>query len=83
VASVSFRVSRRRWNLRVEDLMIMKSVAQRPQDLLDVEGLIETHPAADLGAVRQWVREFSMAAAMPSLLEEFDRLVARVTSRQR
>jgi hypothetical protein len=68
---------------RVEDLMIMKSVAQRPQDLLDIEGLIEAHPEADLAAVRQWVREFAMAATMPSLIEEFDRLVVRVKSRQR
>jgi hypothetical protein len=63
---------------RVEDLMIMKAVAQRPQDLLDLEGLIATHPEADLAMVRRWISEFSMAATMPSLLEEFDRLEGRV-----
>lgn len=68
---------------RVEDLMIMKAVAQRPQDLLDLEGLLETHPGADLAAVRHWVREFSTAAAMPSLLVEFEQLVSRVHARQR
>ena len=62
---------------RVEHLMIMKAVAQRPQDLLDLEGLIAAHPEADLAMVRRWVAEFSMAATMPSLLEEFDRLVIR------
>jgi hypothetical protein len=62
---------------RVEHLMIMKAVAQRPQDLLDLEGLIAAHPGADLAMVRRWVAEFSMAATMPSLLEEFDRLVIR------
>ncbi len=63
---------------RVEDLMIMKAVAQRPQDLLDLEGLISAHPEADLAAVRQWVAEFSTAATMPALLEEFDRLTGRL-----
>ena len=68
---------------RVEDLMVMKAVAQRPQDLLDLEGLIETHPDADLSRVRQWVSEFSVAATMPSLIEEFDRVVGLVQDRQR
>ena len=63
--------------------MVMKAVAQRPQDLLDLEGLIETHPDADLSRVRQWVSEFSVAATMPSLIEEFDRVVGRVQDRQR
>jgi hypothetical protein len=67
---------------RIGDLMIMKAIAQRPQDLLDLEALIETHPEADLSEVRQWVREFSVAATMPSLLEEFDRLVARVQAKR-
>lgn len=62
---------------RVEDLMIMKAVAQRPQDLLDLDGLIAAHPDADLARVRRWVAEFSVAAAMPSLLEEFERLASR------
>lgn len=63
---------------RVEHLMIMKAVAQRPQDLLDLEGLIVAHPEADLALVRRWVAEFSMAATMPGLLEEFDRLAGRL-----
>jgi hypothetical protein len=56
----------------------MKAIAQRPQDLLDLEGLIATHTEANLSRVRQSVAEFSVAATMPSLLEEFDRVVARV-----
>jgi hypothetical protein len=44
---------------------------------LDIEGLIDAHPKADLGGVRKWVREFSIAAAMPELLEDFDKMVAQ------
>lgn len=54
------------------------AVAQRPQDLLDLEGLITAHPEADLAMVRRWIAEFSTAATMPSLLEEFDRLAGRL-----
>jgi hypothetical protein len=67
---------------RVEDLMIMKAVAQRPRDVMDLEALLDTHPEANLDRVRQWVREFSTAAAMPDLLAGFDKLVARARSRR-
>ncbi|HLF11979.1 MAG TPA: nucleotidyltransferase [Gammaproteobacteria bacterium] len=62
---------------RVEDLLVMKAIAHRPRDLLDVEGLIDAHPDADLSDVRKWVREFSNAATMPELLADFDRIVAQ------
>lgn len=62
---------------RVEDLMIMKAVAQRPRDLIDLEALLDTHPEADLDRVRQWVREFAVATSTPDLVEGFDRLVAQ------
>ncbi len=62
---------------RVEDLLIMKAVAHRPQDLLDIEGLLESHPGADTDAVRKWVREFAAAAAMSDILDDFDKLLAR------
>ena len=62
---------------RVEDLMIMKAVAQRPRDLVDLEALLDAHPEADLDRVRKWVREFAVVAAMPDLVQGFDRLVAQ------
>ncbi len=62
---------------RVEDLLIMKAVAHRPQDLQDIEGLLELHPDADIDAVRQWVGAFAVAAAMSDILEDFDKLLAR------
>ena len=57
--------------------MIMKAVAQRPRDLVDLEALLDTHPEADLDRVRRWVREYAVAASMPDLVEGFDRLVAQ------
>lgn len=65
---------------RIEDLMIMKALAQRPRDLIDLEALLDTHPEADLETVRRWVREFATAATLPELLATFDTLVARSTA---
>jgi predicted nucleotidyltransferase len=66
---------------RVEDLLIMKAVARRPKDLQDIEGLLATHPEADLVSVRRWVGEFATALSTSDMLDEFDRLVLRSKSR--
>jgi len=52
-------------------------VAQRPRDLVDLEALLDAHPEADLDRVRKRVREFAVVAAMPDLVQGFDRLVAQ------
>lgn len=62
---------------RVEDLLIMKAIAHRSRDMLDIEGLLTTHPEANIEKVRQWVREFSTAITMPELLTDFDKLVSK------
>jgi hypothetical protein len=60
---------------RVEDLLVMKAFAQRPKDLEDIRGLLTANPQADVDSARQWIREFSIAASRPSILDEFDRLL--------
>jgi hypothetical protein len=67
----------------VEDLLIMKAIAQRPQDVRDIEGLLDVHPEADIQTVRQWVREFSIAMTMPNLFEGFEKLLAQRKPAQR
>ncbi|MBI1732178.1 MAG: nucleotidyltransferase [Gammaproteobacteria bacterium] len=62
---------------QVEDLIIMKAIARRPQDLRDIEGLLDAHPEANINRVRQWVREFSVAMAMPDILDSLERLLAQ------
>jgi hypothetical protein len=62
---------------QVEDLLIMKVIAQRPRDLRDIEGLLDVHPGANLERVRQSVREFATAMVMPDLLEGFEKLLAQ------
>lgn len=50
-----------------EDLIILKAVAHRPQDLLDIQALIEAQPKLDRERVRFWVCEFAEALDMPDL----------------
>ena len=68
---------------RVEDLMIMKAIAHRPRDMHDLEALLVAHPGADLTRAKQWVREFAIAATMPELIEDFERLIRETTARFR
>lgn len=62
---------------RVEDLLIMKAIAHRPQDMQDIEGLLDAHPDANLDSVRKWVREFATATAMSDLIDDFERMLER------
>ena len=62
---------------RVEDLMIMKAIAHRPRDVLDLEALLDLHPDADIAHVRRFLVEFARSASMPSIIESWDRLLSR------
>jgi hypothetical protein len=61
----------------IEDLLVYKAVANRPQDRQDLAALLRRHADhADLDAVRAWVAAFSAALEAPEMLAELDRLVA-------
>lgn len=53
-----------------EDLIILKAVAHRSKDLLDIHTLIECHPDLDRERIERWVREFADALDMPELWED-------------
>jgi hypothetical protein len=61
---------------RVEDLLVMKAIARRPKDLEDIRGLLDAHPEADCAVARRWIAEFAVAASMPDLLDELDKVLA-------
>lgn len=50
-----------------EDLIILKAVAHRPKDLLDIAEIFKSHPDLDRARVQGWVREFAAALEMPEL----------------
>ena len=53
-----------------EDLIILKAVAHRPKDLLDIESIISIHPEVDKKYVRNWVQQFAAVLEMPELWED-------------
>jgi hypothetical protein len=60
-----------------EDLIVMKAVAHRPQDLADIEAILAAHPKLNLRRVRRWVREFTAALEMPEILNDLEVLLSQ------
>jgi Nucleotidyl transferase of unknown function (DUF2204) len=53
-----------------EDLIVLKAVAHRSKDLLDIVGISNSHPDLDRARIERWVREFGAALEMPELWED-------------
>jgi len=60
-----------------EDLVIMKAVAHRPIDMLDIQSLMDAQVDIDLRRVRQWVREFSSVLEMPEIYTDLEKILAQ------
>ena len=60
-----------------EDLLIMKAVAHRPQDLTDIEAILAAHAKINVRRVRRWVREFAAALSMPEILNDLEVLLSQ------
>ncbi len=58
-----------------EDLLIMKAVAHRPKDLIDIESIITSYPKLDRKRIQFWVEQFAEALEMPELWPEIARLL--------
>jgi predicted nucleotidyltransferase len=62
-----------------EDLVIMKAVAGRPRDMMDIENVIRANPDLDVERIRRWVREFSAVLDMPEIHSNLEVLLKRRT----
>jgi len=58
-----------------EDLIILKAVAHRPKDLLDIAEIAKNHPDLDRVRIEGWLREFGAALEMSELCEDIARLL--------
>lgn len=57
-----------------EDLIIHKAVAGRPQDLMDITGVVHRQgERLNVAYIRCWLGEFAVALEMPEILERFER----------
>lgn len=55
-----------------EDLIILKAVAHRPKDLIDIQTVIDSHPDLDIKRIKQWVTSFADILEMPSLWTDIE-----------
>jgi len=60
-----------------EDLIIMKALPRRPQDIADIAGIIEVQNQLDIERIRRWVREFSAILEMPEIFDDLEKLLRR------
>lgn len=54
----------------IEDLIIMKAVANRDRDLQDIRSLVEIHPAIDRQRIIDWVKQFADAMESTKILDD-------------
>ena len=57
-----------------EDLIILKAVAHRLKDLLDIETVIATQPQLDKKRIEFWVKQFAELLEMPELWADLEKL---------
>ena len=59
----------------VEDLIVLKAVANRPRDLADIQGLLEVNTSIDLAYIREQIEELAAMADLPDAAREFERIL--------
>ena len=55
-----------------EDLIIMKAIAHRPKDLIDIQTVIDSHPDLDVDRIRKWVKSFADVLETPGLWDDIE-----------
>ncbi|MGE0105147.1 MAG: nucleotidyl transferase AbiEii/AbiGii toxin family protein [Blastocatellales bacterium] len=58
-----------------EDLIIMKIIAGRPKDLMDIDSIMKIHKNLDIKRVRFWAGQFAEVLEMPEILENLEKLI--------
>ena len=60
-----------------EDLIILKAIANRPKDQVDIQGLLDMGKELDLAHIRTHVERFAELLEQPELYAEIDRVLLR------
>ena len=60
-----------------EDLIILKAVAHRPKDMLDIEAVVAAQANLDEVRIAYWVEQFAALLEMPELWTDLERLLRK------
>lgn len=60
-----------------EDLIVMKAIAHRPKDMLDIEAIIANQPKLDSKRIQFWVEQFAEILETPELWTDVARLLRK------
>lgn len=60
-----------------EDLIIMKAVAHRARDMLDIEGIIETNPNLDTKRIITYLTRYAHDLDMPEIWNDVESLLRK------
>jgi hypothetical protein len=60
-----------------EDLIILKAVAHRPKDLVDIAAVIGVHRQLDVARIRFWVQQFADLLEQPELWTDIETLLRK------
>jgi hypothetical protein len=63
-----------------EDLIILKAVAHRPKDMLDIESVIAASSELDVERIAFWVQQFSDLLEMPEMWSDLKKLLPDYSS---
>ena len=58
-----------------EDLIIMKAIAHRPKDLVDIRTIADKYPDLDRKRIENWVKSFGEALELPDLWNQIEQLL--------
>jgi hypothetical protein len=58
-----------------EDLIILKAIPRRPNDLADIAELLHHHPRLDVARIRRVAADFSAFLECPEILDDVERLL--------
>jgi hypothetical protein len=58
------------------DPLILKAVAHRPQDMLDIEAIVAKQPELDHERVQLWVQQFADLLEMPELWNDLEKILS-------
>lgn len=62
---------------KAEDLIIFKSVAHRPQDMLDIQEIIKTNKKLDKKHLIKQLKEFADILDNPAIWQDVEKLLNR------